>query len=324
MQLTIHRILPLALALFLPVLNLISNREFALPEQEPVEFVQRWVSSSVILYTSWYVLLWASKGGTQFKWSRIIPVALAVLAVFYLLLSVIFIDDGSFIRWNLIIKFVFAATLFLIIQYALQANTNISRLQLEKEQMQTQNYRVQLEALRAKVDPHFLFNSLNTLRTMVRHQHGQAEQFILSLSDFYRHTLKYNEETTIRLFEEVNVLKAYLFLMKSRKEDAVEIDLQIDERYEQYLIPTLALQAVVENCFKHNIMTSKSPLKIRIRPTEDFYIEVRNNVQPRLHGAEASGFGLKSIKRRYELLKIKDGVQVESNEEEFSVRLKLL
>ncbi|MEL7063062.1 MAG: histidine kinase, partial [Bacteroidota bacterium] len=100
--------------------------------------------------------------------------------------------------------------LFLGIQYVLHSQRKSSRLFLEKERLQTENYKSQLQVLQAKIDPHFLFNSLNTLRSMVRQSHENSEQFILSLSDFYRQTLTYNENTQLQLSEELAVLESYI------------------------------------------------------------------------------------------------------------------
>ena len=98
---------------------------------------------------------------------------------------------------------------------------------------------------------------------MVRQQHTNSEQFVMSLSQFYRQTLKHNEDTTLPLSEEIDVLESYLFLMKSRHGDAVFVSLQIDPALFSLHLPTLALQAVAENCFKHNSMTSKTAVTDR-------------------------------------------------------------
>jgi LytS/YehU family sensor histidine kinase len=197
-------------------------------------------------------------------------------------------------------------------------------LLLEKEQIQTENYKVQLKALRTQIDPHFLFNALNTLRSMVRHQDSNSEQFVMSLADFYRQALEHHEDSTVQLSKELDVLKSYLFLMKRRNEKAVLIDLDIDEHLYEHLLPTMALQIVVENCFKHNSMSSKKPLIIDITNTNDFYIEVCNNLQPRIDEVESSGHGLKILKKKYELLKIQDGLLIDKTPDEFCVKLKLI
>lgn len=321
-KLNINVILPVALAALLPVLNLVSNTGWPEIETGTLDFFYRWLFAFVLLYLLWYVFQRITKGGSVFQWGRIIVVTLLMLGLSYLAISLLFSAEYG-VKWHLIIKFLFVTMLLLIIQYALFANSSISRLELEKEQIQKENYKVQLEALRAKVDPHFLFNSLNTLRTMVRGGHNQSEQFVLSLADFYRRTLNFNDNTTIRLHEELTVLKSYLFLMKSRNEDAFEVTIQIAPEVEQMLIPTLALQSVVENCFKHNTMTSNHPLHILINTNNHQQICVRNNIQPKLSPSSGTGIGLKNLKRRYELLRISDGLVILQEEGQFEVRLKL-
>ncbi len=159
---------------------------------------------------------------------------------------------------------------------------------------------------------------------MVRQHHINSEKFIMSLSDFYRQTLKHNENTTLRVSEELEVLQSYLFLMKSRNEEAVSFSLDIDDSLLQFHLPTLALQTVVENCFKHNSMTSKNPLHIEVNHTDDQYISVTNNIQPKIGDASSSGYGLDSLRKRYELMNVERGVIIQETPDYFRVKLKFL
>jgi LytS/YehU family sensor histidine kinase len=226
--------------------------------------------------------------------------------------------------WLVLARFFIGTILFLAIQFALKTQYRISRLQLDKEQVQTENYKAQLKVLQAQINPHFLFNALNTLRSMVRHQDANSEQFVMSLAEFYRHALNHYQDSTIQLTEEVDVLKSYLFLMKSRNENAVLVDIEIDEHLYEHHLPTMALQIVVENCFKHNSMSSKKPLAIDISSTNDLYIEVCNNLQPRIDEVKSSGHGIEILRKKYELLKIHDGLLIEKTPGEFCVKLKLI
>jgi len=221
-------------------------------------------------------------------------------------------------------RLIFAGLLVYCIQYAFKAQQERANLTLEKEQLQSENYKTQLQEITTKIDPHFLFNSLNTLRSMVRQKHPHSESFIVNLSDLYRKMLKHNREGSLPLSDELELLSAYLFLMKTRNEDVVQIEMEIDASLEQRLIPSFALQTVVENCFKHNSMTSKSPLQIEIRNLGNDHIQVRNNLQAVINDDEASGEGLRMLERRYELLAVKDGVTVDQDDKHFSVKLKLL
>ncbi|MEM6845057.1 MAG: histidine kinase [Bacteroidota bacterium] len=317
MKVKFSTILPIILALILPALRFYSSDEI-IPSVDN-SFIAVWLYSSLVLYNLWYFLwlLWDIKQ-SQKKWYALalFGIILILVAVFFLLFDVN--TDG------ILFRLLPPTILFLAIQYTLKSQRKVSRLLLEKEQLQTENYKAQLKTLRTQVDPHFLFNSLNTLRSMVRQQHAGAEQFILSLSDFYRQTLQHNEHTTILLSKELVVLQSYLFLMKSRNERAVQIKLNIDESLLQYKIPTMALQTVVENCFKHNSMTSKNPLQIAITSTDDLYISVCNNIQPKIEDSETTGLGLELLRKRYEIMNIKQGLTFAHTPEQFCVKLKLV
>ena len=112
--------------------------------------------------------------------------------------------------------------------------------------------------------------------------------------------------------------------MKSRNEKAVQIKLNIDESLLKHQIPTMALQMVIENCFKHNSMTSKNPLLIDITSTEDFYIRICNNIQAKIGDDNLTGMGLELLRKRYELMNIKQGLIFKHTTEQFCVQLKLI
>jgi two-component system LytT family sensor kinase len=316
----INTILPIALAIFLPGIGFLTNPDLNFP----IGIYLVWFITSILLYLLWHILWysWDLKTGNGKRMFIIVLTAfVAVLTAAIFLVSRKNSDD--FMLYNSI-RLILPIVVFLPIQFALKTQQQNARLQIENEQMQTENYRAQLKALRAKIDPHFLFNSLNTLRSMVRHHHINAEKFIISLSDFYRQTLKHNENTTLRVSEELEVLQSYLFLMKSRNEEAVSFSWDIDDSLLQFHLPTLALQTVVENCFKHNSMTSKKPLHIEINNTDDFYITVKNNIQPKIGDTDSNGYGLESLKKRYQLMNIQKGVIIQETPDYFCVKLKLL
>ncbi len=319
---TVNTVLPIALAIILPGLSLYTNPEVELSSN--YLFFIGWLGASIFMYLNWYILwfLWDIKANPQ----RRSLLLLMIIGMVGLVSSFLYLalENGYELRGFNLIRIFLSVILFLAIQYALKTQERISRLLLEKEQIQTENYRAQLKVLQAQIDPHFLFNSLNTLRSMVRQQHSNSEKFIMSLSDFYRQTLKHNQNTTLSLSKELTVLQSYLFLMKSRNEEAIQVDIKIDEVLYDRQIPTLALQVVVENCFKHNSMSSKRPLSIQIETTDDLYIVVRNNIQPKLGDEESSGYGLSFLTKRYELMDIEGGVVVQENIDEFSVKLKLM
>lgn len=321
MKMRINVLLPIALALILPLIGLKS-----LEGKDSPEYLGLFAHpiASLLLYSLWYILLYFRKADTQ-RQKRIMTIILISFVIFIASFLYVFVFKSiEGIKWSLVIRIIFASILFLVIQYALEAQENIASLRLEKEQIQTENYKAQLKVLRNQIDPHFLFNSLNTLRSMVRQQHANSEKFVMSLSDFYRQTLKHNENTTLPLSEELAVLESYLFLMKNRNEEAISVNINIDQSLQSLHLPGMALQVVTENCFKHNSMTSKNPLKIEISSKENEYVEIKNNIQTKLGMEESSGLGLELLRKRYELLNITDGLLVEESPEEFSVKLKLI
>ncbi|MEM9986767.1 MAG: histidine kinase, partial [Bacteroidota bacterium] len=205
--------MPIILALVMPAIRYYNAGEEGFAIDAPIIAV--WLYYSLVLYVLWYLLwqLWEIRQGHK-KWYALALLGiLSSLVFFYFLLFQADTPEGVIDIST--IKVLPPLILFVTVQYALQSQRKVSHLSLEKEQLQTENYKTQLQVLQAKVDPHFLFNSLNTLRSMVRHGHDNSEKFILSLSDFYRQTLRYNEDTQLRLSEELTVLESYLFLMKS-------------------------------------------------------------------------------------------------------------
>lgn len=315
-------ILPILLSLILPVIRL-----YSVGQEESIlspYILGVWLFSSLILYIMWYFLwqLWEIRKGHKVWYASGLLATLPVLIYLFFRLFERGIAEGTIDIST--IKIAPPVILFLGIQYVLHSQRKSSRLFLEKERLQTENYKSQLQVLQAKIDPHFLFNSLNTLRSMVRQSHENSEQFILSLSDFYRQTLTYNENTQLQLSEELAVLESYIFLMKSRNEDAVKVEMNIEEPFYSFFLPTLALQIVVENCFKHNSMTVSMPLYIYIRSTQEGYIEVKNNLQLKFGEVESTGYGLDLLKKRYALMGVSEGVRVIQSDHEFCVNLKLI
>ncbi len=321
MQQRLHRVLPIVLALLLPVLSILTNEQIDLSNL--TLYFTIWMIPSLVLYSLWYLLwfLWDIRKAYRQTayWVKLALALMGICGGLYLISN-----NPLAIAYISLTRPLLAIVIFLIIQYTLKTQENITRLQVEKEQIRTENYKAQLKVLHAKIDPHFLFNSLNTLRSMVRQGHNNSEKFILHLSDFYRQTLKHNENTQLPLSEELAILESYLFLMKNRNEEAIFVDINIDESLHHLHLPTLALQIVTENCFKHNSMTSKSPLRIHISSTNDGYIEVKNNIQPKLGLEESTGNGLNLLIKRYHLMNIPAGIKVEETLEEFRVKLKLI
>ena len=323
MKLKINKILPILISASIPGIG------FFLSEVETtsaIPMTYQWIYTSIFLYSLWQLLVFSWELKPLYKRLLFLVICIPVFLVLvsFLAYSIGIKEDLNF-EFKESIRILFLNFIFITIQYGIESQKQLDKLRIEKEQLSKENYKAQLQSLRSQMDPHFLFNSLNTLRSMVRKKHDKSEEFILSLSDFYRSTLKHHEENTLLLSEELSLLNSYLNLMKSRNEKAVQFDTSgIDKKYNSYRIPSFALQNVVENCFKHNSMSSNNPLSISILSVSSDYIEVSNNIQEKLTHTSTTGTGLKLLKKRYDLLGERKGVVISKFDNIFQVKLKLI
>jgi two-component sensor histidine kinase len=192
----------------------------------------------------------------------------------------------------------------------------------EKETLKRESLKAQLDALRTQVNPHFLFNNLNTLTALIPDTPNQAIEFVQQMSKVYRHILEVEDEKSIPLKDELDVLRAYGFLLKTRFGDNLNIDIDVPEEKLQQRIVPLSLQLLMENAIKHNIVSSANPLQINIF-AENGHLVVSNNLQVKNQLIESTGIGLENIRNRYKLLGDKEVIVAESGES-FTVSIPLI
>ena len=201
--------------------------------------------------------------------------------------------------------------------------TKYRRGAIERERLARSNMQSQLSALRQQINPHFLFNSLNTLSSIIPEDPQKATQFTQRLSSVYRRLTENRHETFIPLRDELAALKDYTFLLQTRFEDKLKVLVEVPEVYMSSLIPPLSLQLLLENVVKHNVLTQVDPIQVKLRVDGDFLI-VSNNLKPRLRKEDRStGLGLQNIQQRYELLSQKQ-VRIEAGPKFFSVYLPII
>ncbi len=183
----------------------------------------------------------------------------------------------------------------------------------------------QYEALKSQINPHFLFNSFNTLITIIEENPTLAVEYVETLSDFYRSILQYREKDLIPLQEELDLVKDYVFLLKKRYGDNFELKVTCEgQNRETAWLPPFALQMLVENAVKHNIIGRGKRLTVTISISQDeTYLVVANNLQRKMNAEKSTGFGLQSIARRYELLSDHKMI-IEETEDAFRVRIPLI
>lgn len=193
---------------------------------------------------------------------------------------------------------------------------------IENEQLQAENIRNQYEVLKNQLNPHMLFNSLNTLRSLVRENQDKAQDYIQELSRVLRYTLQGNESQSVTLREEMEFASAYIFLLKMRFENNLQFDIQVDKAYEDFRLPPMAVQVLIENAVKHNEISNRKPLAIHIATNGNGYLSVSNDIQPKWTATPGTGIGLVNLAKRYHLL-FKQEIQI-TEDKEFTVSIPLI
>lgn len=194
--------------------------------------------------------------------------------------------------------------------------------ELDKEKLKNERLSSQYEALKSQVNPHFLFNSLNALSSLVYEDPDQAAKFIQQLSKVYRYVLDNRDKETVSLSTEINFVESYLFLQKIRYGENLRYDLQIQNDL-NFRVAPLSVQMLIENAIKHNIISTEEPLFIKLYIDEEGYLVTKNNLQVKNIINEFSGIGLENIKARY-LYFTKKPVIADKTQQEFIVKLPLI
>jgi len=212
-------------------------------------------------------------------------------------------------------------TFYMFLHLVYQGYQN-QQVGVELERTKADNLGAQYEMLKQQVNPHFLFNNMNTLKAMVETNDKHTIEFILKLSDFYRFTLESRKHDLIHLSDEIDILSAYMFLLKARFEDGIELVNTIEPRFYNSLIPPFTIQLLIENCIKHNVVSLDRPLQIRIY-TENDKIVVENTIQLKKTQEISTKVGLENINLRYIHL-LDQKINIEADDKLFKVKLPVI
>ncbi|MFW5756947.1 MAG: sensor histidine kinase [Tangfeifania sp.] len=188
-----------------------------------------------------------------------------------------------------------------------------------EEKLAQEKLLFQYETLKSQVNPHFLFNSLNTLSSLVHSNPSLSEEFIRKLSNIYRYVLENQEKDLVPLTDEVQFVKEYFSLQKIRDEEKIELKVELTET-ENVLIPPVSLQLLIENALKHNAATRKNPLVITIHNEGLDKLVVRNDLQPKSQLSSSSKTGLKNLNERCRLI-LKREIEILQTLTEFVVKI---
>ncbi|MEN2434065.1 2TM domain-containing protein [Weeksellaceae bacterium A-14] len=197
-----------------------------------------------------------------------------------------------------------------------------TRKEVVEQKIIAKSANAQFESLKNQLDPHFLFNSLNVLDALIEENPHQAQKFTNDMSKIYRYVLDQKDKEKVTVQEELDFAKTYCELLKTRFEDSVNFEFDVqDSEKEKFVVP-LSLQLLLENAIKHNYATPKKPLKVRIF-SENNFLCIENNLQARDLVKEREGIGLSNIVQRYSII-TKENVFIEKSDDYFKVKIPIL
>jgi sensor histidine kinase YesM len=191
------------------------------------------------------------------------------------------------------------------------------------DRLQTEKIEFQFETLRSQVNPHFLFNSFNTLISIIESTPALAVEYVERLSGFFRSIITYRDQNLINLEEELKLLDNYIFIQRKRYGDNLTLEIRLDPPTRRNsFVPPLTLQLLAENGIKHNAVSRETPLRITITENHG-RLEISNNINPKRSRESSTGMGLQNIMNRYELL-TPEKVEIIREENKFTVVIPLL
>ena len=264
------------------------------------------ITISLVLSVPMYFALGFVFRQEELLFATILKEPYSIKVWFYALLRIVLFDIG-----------------LLIAKFIIDNNTEKHLIKRENEALRIEQLKAAHETFKQQVDPHFLFNSLNTLQSLVKQQDTALSlQFIKELSQVYRYMLIRRKNDYVSLGEEVDYLKSYLYLLKIRFGEAFHARFHIHPKHHSSKIPVHTLQLLAENAVKHNRVTRQEPLILEIWSAKEDII-VSNTILPKLQSAESSGIGLMNINKRYSLLFGRE-IQIISEDGLFKVFLPII
>lgn len=290
----------------------------------------------VIAYVSYFLsiqldrlLPWKSQVGNRLFVGIIAHFVLIMLLIFSavkLYNSIIFNTEdvfnsykSSFIKLAILVFLI--CILFQVIYFALYSYYSYATLQIETVKQERKQIELQLNALKSQLSPHFLFNGLNTISSLVYKNEQKAKLFIRKLATMYDYTLKSYDTKLITLQEELAFVNSYIFLVETRFENKFHCTVTIPEELLETKIPPLTLQMLIENAVKHNVLSDENPLQVTIT-VDGKHIKVHNNITSVPQKVSSFKIGLKNINSRYLLLHGEGIITINGND--FTVKIPII
>jgi hypothetical protein len=286
-----------------------------------------WLGIRKIVLWLWYKFPWEIHPVKHLVYEVIMVTCYTTLVGF---LTYLFYISTGFVAYDDSIPLGISIAVTLLITYFITSlheawfffkQWNISLLKaktLEKENLQSQ-----YETLKSQVNPHFLFNTLNTLTSLIEEEPKVAVAYVQKTADFLRSILGLNDQEVISLKDEIGIIETFYHLQKERYGDNLMLSISLSPDIMSLKVAPLSLQMLVENAIKHNIISSEKPLHIEIGDYKEGFVSVKNNLQEKRQTEHSNGIGLANIKNRYRFLSDRE-VEVHETAGEFEVSLPLL
>lgn len=262
----------------------------------------------------------------------ILVTALVLLAHFGYALRLVAhnIFDGRPWRWPSLIDYsattgvvIFYTTVTLGIYEGAHLWQQWKRTFAEKEKLIQSEWQAKYDLLKAQINPHFLFNSLNSLSSLISENPEQAERFTDEMSRVYRYLLRSNDQELVPLAEELEFIRSYCHLLKTRHGDGFRLQIQVDAALQEFRLPSLTLQLLLENAVKHNTVLKEKPLIVSIRTCDQNSLVVENNIQKKSITVHSNGIGLANINAKFRLLN-GESISINTSDDRFVVRVPLM
>jgi sensor histidine kinase YesM len=228
-------------------------------------------------------------------------------------------DLTNFFQYNRLSFLIFyAATLIvMLIYHSIAFFQSWQAAALNEEKLKKESISLQLQALRNQVDPHFLFNSFNTLTSLIEKEPKKAVVFVKQLSEMYRYMLDRDSREVIDIASELRFVESYVYLQQMRFGDNLKVEMNIQDR-SFYVLP-ISVQMLIENAIKHNEVSSEFPLLVEVSDDPDF-LKISNKIQPKMLETPSNGIGLQNLKVRYQFFTEK-ALEVEEHDGMFTVKI---
>jgi len=318
------------------VISVLLGRPFNIDLNLGIQFLWYMLYATVLYGANLSVYLFFDKkyGKEDYRISRVVlgflsSILVTLCAVFLLrIVEDVIVEGESFTAFlnnetprNYIIPFVITVvvSLFFISFYSFKA---LQEKKIKQQKIIAGTANAKYESLKSQLDPHFLFNSLNVLVSLIEEDTDKAQKFTTSLSKVYRYVLEQKDKDLVSLEEELAFAKTYMLLLKMRFENAIDCTIPEKVHNPEAKIVPLSLQILLENCIKHNIVSEQQPLHISIVESINT-LTVTNNFQEKRSLNKSSGIGLKNITERYQILSTRT-ILINQSKSEFKVELPLL